>query len=112
MQYVNNMKQLTFKLFMAIGIIVLGIGCKKENKADTSVRAIALAKSTATLKIGETTTLTYTVFPENAANKNVAWTSSDQAVATVDNKGVVTGVTPGSATITVTTAEGAQTSTC
>jgi hypothetical protein len=106
------MKQLTFKLLLAIGIITLGIGCKKDNKADTSVRAVALEKSTATLKIGETTTLTYNIFPANAANKNVTWSTSDQKVATVDNKGVVTGVTPGSATITVTTAEGAQTSTC
>src|SRR4051812_15337552 len=107
------MKQLTFKLFMVIGIITLGIGCKKDNKAaDASVRAVALEKTTATLKIGETATLTYTIFPANAANKNVTWTTSDQTVATVDNKGVVTAVKPGSATITVTTAEGAQTSTC
>ena len=71
------MKQLTFKLLLAIGIITLGTGCKKDNKVDTSVRAIALGKTTATLKIGETTTLTYTIFPDNAANKNVTWSTSD-----------------------------------
>ncbi|HVZ25169.1 MAG TPA: hypothetical protein VG842_03900, partial [Sediminibacterium sp.] len=61
------MKQLTFKLLLAIGMITLGIGCKKENKADTSVRAITLEKTSATLKIGESATLAYTIFPESAA---------------------------------------------
>jgi hypothetical protein len=112
MKQLNNMKQLTLKLFLMLGVITLmGTGCKKEDKVDTSVKGIALAKSTATLKIGETQTLTYTIFPENAANKSVTWSTSDQTVATVD-KGVVTAIKPGSAIITVTTAEGAQKATC
>ncbi|MXV16560.1 Ig-like domain-containing protein [Hufsiella ginkgonis] len=105
------MKQLTFKLLLAIGVItLLGAGCKKD-KIDTSVKGIALAKTTATLKVGETQTLTYTIFPENAANKNTTWSTSDATVATID-KGVVTAVKPGSATITITTEEGAQKATC
>jgi len=41
------------------------------------------------------------VFPSNATNKNLTWTTSDESVATVDN-GVITAVGPGTATITVT----------
>jgi hypothetical protein len=107
------MKQLTCKLLLAIGaIILMGTGCKKDASPDTAIKGIALAKTTATLKVGETETLTYTIFPENTANKNVTWSTSDQTVATVDNKGIITAVTPGSAVITVTTEAGDQKSTC
>ncbi len=50
---------------------------------------------------GETVTLTAEVKKAD----NVAWTSSDEAVATVDANGVVTAVAPGTATITVTAGE-------
>lgn len=47
-------------------------------------------------------TIIATVTPANASNKRVTWSSSDETVATVDNNGVVTGITGGTATITVT----------
>jgi hypothetical protein len=53
-----------------------------------------------------------TVLPENAANKNVSWSSSDESVATVDAYGNVDGIASGSATITATTEDGGFTATC
>ena len=47
-------------------------------------------------------TIVATVSPANASNKRVTWSSSDETVATVDDNGVVTGITGGTATITVT----------
>ncbi len=77
-----------------------------------SVTGVTLNSSSATLTtIGATTTLTATVAPDNATNKNVAWTSSNPAVATV-NGGVVTAVANGETTITVTTEDGGKTATC
>ena len=61
---------------------------------------------------GEVVTLTATVNPSNASNKNVYWTSSDSSVATVDNSGKVTAIKAGSATVTVTTEDGGKTATC
>ena len=61
---------------------------------------------------GDVTVLTATINPSNASNKNVYWTSSDQAVATVDNNGKVTAIKPGVATITVTTEDGGLTVSC
>ncbi|MBR6017259.1 MAG: Ig-like domain-containing protein [Paludibacteraceae bacterium] len=76
-----------------------------------SVTGVSLDHSTLSLEAGQTGTLTATVAPSNATNQNVSWTSSNTAVATVAN-GVVTAVSAGSATITVTTEDGSKTATC
>ena len=56
-----------------------------------------------TLQNGETLQLTATVFPENATYNSVSWTSSDNAIATVDAEGLVTAHNKnGTATITAT----------
>lgn len=52
------------------------------------------------------------VYPTNATNKKVTWTSSNNDVATVDDTGHVTAVTVGEATITATTEDGGYTDTC
>lgn len=57
-----------------------------------------------TLKIGDTQQLTATVLPEEATDKTVTWTSSDDTVATVSESGLVTIMGSGTATITATTA--------
>jgi len=75
------------------------------------VASVSLNETTATLEIGETLTLTATVLPENATSRNITWTSSDNAIATVEN-GVVTAISDGTATITVTTTDGNRTATC
>ena len=75
------------------------------------VTSVSLSKSSATLTEGESLTLTATVNPSNATNKNVSWKSSNTSVATVSN-GKVTAVKAGSATITVTTEDGSKTATC
>ena len=69
--------------------------------------------ATASVYVGETTTLTATVLPDNATNKNVTWESDDETIATVDESGVVTGVAAGEAIITVTSvADNTKTATC
>lgn len=61
--------------------------------------------------IGETSVLTVHVYPEDATNKNVIWTSSNENVATVAD-GVVTGVSVGTADITATAEDGGSSTTC
>jgi len=65
----------------------------------TLVTSVTLDKTSASLKAGETVTLTATVKPDDATDKTVSWTTSDASIATVDN-GVVTAKKVGSATIT------------
>ena len=78
---------------------------------DIPVTKVTLNKSASTLEIGEKLTLTATITPTNATNKNVTWTSSNTSVATVEN-GVITAKSAGTATITVTTVDGGKSATC
>ena len=55
-----------------------------------------------TIITGETATIEYTVLPANATDLSVTFTSANTAIATVDAEGVVTGVSVGTTTITIT----------
>ena len=57
-------------------------------------------------------TLTATVLPADATNKAVTWSSSNPGIATVNANGTVSFVSPGTATITVTTVDGGKTDSC
>ena len=77
-----------------------------------SVTSVTLNKTSTSIQVGGTETLTATVSPKDAANKKVTWKSSNAAIASVDANGKVTGVKAGEATITVTTEDGGKTATC
>ena len=72
---------------------------------------VTLGNSQVDLKEGHTQQLTATLSPSAVAKKNVTWTSNNNAVATVDENGLVTAVTEGEAVITVTTENGKTAST-
>ena len=72
--------------------------------------SIILDKTELTLTIGACEKLTATVLPEDVTDKTVTWSTSDAAIATVDNEGNVTAVAVGEATITATC--GDKTATC
>ena len=80
--------------------------------ANVQVESVSLDKTELSLEVGGEETLTATVAPTNATNKNVTWSSSNSAVATVDQNGNVEAVGAGTAIITVTTADGGKTATC
>lgn len=73
---------------------------------------IALDKESTIIIGANSTKLTATVAPENASDKSVTWTSSNNAVATVDAGGVVKAVAKGETKITATTADGKHAATC
>ena len=67
------------------------------------VKEMDITLASGTIAVGETTSLSLGVLPSSASNyANVSLSSSDPAVATVNNFGKVTGVAPGTATITAT----------
>ncbi len=76
-----------------------------------SVKSVSLDVASKEIHEGRDFLLTAKVLPENAVNRNVVWTSSDESVATVD-AGHVFAVSAGQAVITVTTVDGNHTATC
>ncbi len=85
---------------------------KSTDDADpVSVTGVSLDQTSLSIVEGKTSTLTATITPSDATNKNVTWSSSNENIATVSN-GVVTAVKEGNTTITVTTADGSYTATC
>ena len=103
-----------------------GIGC--DNRADGfSVRCvqesgfleetvpvsdIELSHESLDLQEGETVQLIATVIPSDATDKNVVWNSDTPSVATVDQSGLVTAVSSGTAIITATAQDGGKTASC
>ena len=77
-----------------------------------SVTGIALNNTSLSLSEGEEFTLVATVTPDSATNKEVTWTSDNEAVATVSAEGVVRAIKAGSANVTVTTVDQGKTASC
>jgi uncharacterized protein YjdB len=76
------------------------------------VTGVSLNETSAELEVNETLQLTATITPDNATNKGVTWGSDNAQVADVSSSGLVTARTVGTATITVTTDDGALESSC
>jgi uncharacterized protein YjdB len=68
----------------------------------TPVTDINFDETSTAMAIGTSTTMNYSVAPEDAAGATLTWTSSDEGVATVDKNGRITAVEAGNCTITAT----------
>lgn len=83
-------------------MLVVPENAKAETKVTVgkAVESIALDAAQGTLTVGGSRTIGATVLPEDATDKTLTWTSSDETVATVDGQGTVTAKGVGNATIT------------
>ena len=70
------------------------------------VVGLTLDKASVTIALGKSKTLTATVKPKNATNKDVKWTSSNSRIARVTQSGKITALQEGTVTITCTTVDG------
>lgn len=75
------------------------------NVSNIEVESVTLDVTSTTLMVGETLQLTATVLPENATVSDVSWSTSNSAIATVTNSGLVSAVAPGEVEITATSGE-------
>ena len=78
----------------------------------TKAGGVRIDKREYALSVGTTKEIVATVIPETAQDKSVVWESSNPKVATVDEKGVVTAIANGTATIRCTTVVGGFTASC
>ena len=95
--YDGTKKDFTFKINIDNGKIATD---------EVKVTSISINEQSVNLKQGETFQLIATVQPDNATNKKVIWSSSNEAVASVNQDGLVTANSAGEANITVTTEDG------
>ena len=72
----------------------------------TGAESVTLNKEEVSMYIGDTETLTATVYPDGLINKTLSWSSSKTSVATVDQNGLVIARAPGTATIRATATDG------
>lgn len=69
------------------------------------VNGVSVSLETMELTVGTQETITATVSPLNATNKNITWSSGDHSIAIVNNIGLVTAISVGETTIKVTTVD-------
>lgn len=78
---------------------------------EVRVTGVEISKKSATLKVGETLSLSANVIPNNATNKQITWSVSDNAVVSFNNN-LVTALKEGTSTITATSSDGGFNDSC
>ena len=118
---ISNLKTMTARIthFLWIALVLTASTCKKmpepEEQKDLTVHVtdVDILRENLELTEGETFRLGARVTPANATNARVSWSSDNAAVASVGQEnGLVTAISTGKATITVTTVDGGFTDTC
>ena len=100
-----------FRLF-CVGLALCMFACMFTACSANKVTKVILDKAEMSIAVDAGFQLTPTIIPEKAKNKTVTWSSDKPDIASVSGTGWVEGKTEGSATITVTTKNGAFTATC
>ncbi|MCM3782432.1 family 16 glycosylhydrolase [Neobacillus mesonae] len=79
------------------------------NPGNTPVSSVAVNPAAAQVEVGQSVQLNASVTPSNAANKQVTWSVANASVASVSQNGNVTGLAPGTTTVTATSVDGGKT---
>ncbi len=74
----------------------------------TSASSVTVAPSSSVIEVGSTVQLTGTIEPGDVTTNSLTWTSSNENIAHVDESGLVTGMSPGTATIKARTVNGKE----
>lgn len=88
--------------------LVLCLMAAASAEGDVKIKSVSPADKKVVLAPGTTWQAEVNIKPEDATNKTLEWTSSDEKIATVDENGVITGVKKGNCKITATTTDGSK----
>lgn len=89
-----------------------GFTAKCTVNVSSQVTGIRVSPSECRLALNNSKSLVVNIFPSDASNKNVVWTSSNPKVVSVNSKGQVKALKAGNATVTATTVDGGYSSSC
>ncbi len=96
-------------LLLVIVVVLAGVACgnaTEKTKEPPQIASLELKPQNGEMSVGDKKYVTLVVSPENALAEGLVWTSSDTTIATVDNEGLVTALTAGEVTFTVTAPNG------
>lgn len=110
-KYLNRLSIKKAAILLSATLLVLNVFHTALAEGAVPVTGVSLDKSNAGLVSGTSLSLTAFVEPEDASDRNVFWSSNNSAVASVEN-GIVKGLSPGSAIITVKTEVGGFSCNC
>ncbi|MBO7377472.1 MAG: carbohydrate-binding domain-containing protein, partial [Clostridia bacterium] len=96
---------------LALALCLAFAACTPGEQSDTPAKSVTLNYTELTLTVGESFTLTASVLPLKAQNKELEWTTSAPAIASIDG-GVVTALSEGAAIITAKTTDGKLEASC
>lgn len=96
-------KVLTFLVLFVLAFAL--VACSTNTEVE--IKGVSISSTSNTVKVNQTVQLEAKVFPENA-DQSVTWKSESPSVATVDEKGLVTGVSEGNATIIATSTKNTE----
>ena len=104
-------KEMEYWSIVRSTLITINLKKEEEPIVPISVESVSLNSESITLNIGETAELIATVLPENATNKNVTWLVEDETIVSFSDN-VITALSEGTTTISVTTEDGGFTASC
>ena len=104
------MKRLLYFIALATIAISSVLSCQQEPE-EIRVSSISLSESTLELKVGDEAWIEATIFPDNATNKKISWSSSNESVAAVTD-GYIKAVSSGTSIITATSEDQGKTASC
>ena len=112
----NTLKEKNIEHWSIVRTTLLVVNLEGEEEPVTpdepiSVDSVSLNTDSLELIIGDEVELVATVLPENATNKEIEWSVSDNEIVSCDN-GAIIALSEGSATVTVTTLDGGFTAIC
>lgn len=105
------MKRLLYFIALATISISSILSCQQE-PAEIRVASISLPESTWELKVGDQVCFDVIISPDNATNKKISWSSSNESVATVTPEGIIEAVSGGTSIITATSEDQGKTASC
>ncbi len=82
------------------------------NKAFVGIESIGLNQSDILLIAGQSVQLVVTIFPEEATDKAIIWSTTNSSVVTVNELGELTAISPGTANVSVITLDGSKSAVC
>ena len=94
------------KVFASILIVVLMVTTCGIAEQSIPIKKIVLSDKSVTLAVNTTWELAAEIAPDDATDKTIVWTSSNDKVATVDDHGIITGIEKGTAKITAASSDG------